>query len=395
MEKYTIGELLRFILKKAWLIMIAIVIFAVLLGIPKISNATAQESHVYTSSQLVQFQNHAMYPSTSDGKNSQFQNYSDVWFRNAVLVDFINSISQKYEMDKFNPDWAHLDDSLKADWIRNTIKSVSVANTPNYEFSLYLEVPDIGNAYVSEHVKGLFDDFIDFAAGSIKFLAPDSAYTVLSRMDSSNVNSEGGTSFVSTKYFIVGAVLGLVMGTFIVCVWFLASRKVVSKSFFSKEYQVDTLENSKQLSYDIFNYAVMRMNKRGSRTMALCSSYMDNSVAQQVAQCFAESGYRLRVANLSGTDFQAPAGVSMVPAVDCCLPAKPGDDMLYVTENGEYTMVILPAPSTDSASVNVMLGCACSVLVEKEGVSLRSDLEKSIEWLQKADENHPICVAWN
>lgn len=393
MEKYTIGELLRFILKKAWLIIISILVFAVLLGIPKISNVTTKEIHVYTSNQLVQFQNHAMYPLMGDEKNSQYHNYSDIWFRNAVLADFIDSISEKYEMEKFNPEWDRLDESLKADWIRSTFKSASISNTPNYEFSLTLEVVGDSNAYVSEHIKGLFDDFISFAADSIKFLAPNSAYTVLSRMDSTNVNSDS-ESFISKKYFIVGAVLGLIMGVFIVCVWFLASRKVVSKSFFAKEYQVDMLENSKQLPYDVFNYAVMQMNKRGKKTMALCSSYNDNSVAQQVIQCFCQSGYHVRLTNLSGTDFHVSSEVKMVPTTESSLPMKP-DEFLRAADNDEYIIIVLPAPSANSASANVMLDCACSILVEKTGVSLRADLKNSIEWLQKADVDCSICIAWN
>lgn len=39
-----------------------------------------------------------------------------------MLADFIDSISEKYEMEKFNPEWDRLDESLKADWIRALLK---------------------------------------------------------------------------------------------------------------------------------------------------------------------------------------------------------------------------------------------------------------------------------
>lgn len=395
MEKYTVGELLRYMVKRWWVILAGILIFTFLLGVPKtIERPTVQESYTYSLSRLVRFDHHAMVDTGADSA-PQYQNYNDIWFRNVFLADFVESISGKYEMDRFHPDWDTLGETDKIDWVKETIRTSSMANTPNYAMDLVLTTDEENRAYVDAHIDGMMDDFVAYATESTKLVSTDSASAEIDRSRFVQ-NTTEEIAVNPFKYYVVGAVLGFIMGVFAAGVWFLADKRVVSKSFFSKEYLVEKIDNGKRLSYNIFCYLMLQMKKANSRQAAMSSTMADHEMAQKVAGEFAQSGYRLLVINLTDREFHAPQGVDVLAAEQAAALRIPGrEQQLNVWTDGyDYVLVVAQAPSADPASAGVMSGCACSVLVEKVGVSLQAQLKASIEQLQYADSERPVCIAW-
>lgn len=390
MEKYTIGELLRYVVKRWWIVVVGIVFFAALLGLPKMQKTETEEAtYQYSYSQLVKFNNHATYED-ADNKSLRYQNYNDIWFRNSALSDFVKTISDNYNMTEIETTWDEMGNLQRADWIRSVFATSSVPNTPNYEVSLTLQAQEENNEYIQTHIEDLFRDFLQYMGKSVEIYEQDSAnkasMELLSSMRSSITNEPDSVEeqgAINLKYFIVGGILGFLIGLFVVCVWFLTDKKVVSKSIYVKAYDVDTIDGAKRPAYDIACYMLLKAEKTGIHTMAVSSTMRDTGIVNEIANEFNKAGYTLKVKDLTDKNSEETPIISRNIEE---LEADRGQD--------DYQVVIVEAPSQDAGTVNLVLHCACSVFLEKLGKSPRKDLQNSIENIQKNKPDAWICIAW-
>lgn len=406
MEKYTIGELLRFLLKKWWVVLLSIVTFIVLLTAPSLLKAQTEAGnyqYAYYYSQLVEFKNHAVSTEPIGSGNEtvkRYVDYNDIWYRNVLLSDFIDTISSKYDMNLFNPEWQTMDFSQKAGWVRTVLTATAVPNTPNYEFALSLAVAlsKSDGGYLATHARELFLDFIDYAAQASKVYSEDSSITLIGdMMQVSSVNeNEAAAGAFSPKNLVLGGFLGIIFGVLLVGIWFLASRRIVSKQMFKQAYTIDTIENSRSLAYDITCYMIRQVQKRGRAALALSTTLDNQSVMEPILEELVRYGYRVGFANLTKREMKIPSGAMVVPADVCARLHTPGhaQELTHIAADYDYLVVLADTPATDAVSTEIMIQCACAVFVEKIGRSAKEPLKATLDDLNRADEQLPVCVAW-
>ncbi len=391
MEKYTIGELLRYVVKRWWIVVIGIVFFAALLGIPKMQKAETEEAtYQYSYSQLVKFNNHATYED-ADNKSLRYQNYNDIWFRNSALSDFVKTISDNYDMAEIEATWNEMGNAQRADWVRSVFSTASLPNTPNYEVALTVTVQEENKAYVESHLNSLFQDFLQYMEHSVKIYEQDTAEAqasmeLLNSMQSSVVNQpqdEEEQNAIDLKYFVVGGVLGLLVGVFLICILFLTDKRVVSKSMFVKAYDVDVIDKAQQPAYDIFCYMLLQAERTGKHSLALCSTMQDVELGRKVAEEFKKAGLSLKL-----NDWTQKASESIGPLY------HNADELETCRGDNEYQLVLAEVPSRDAGVLQLLLHCACSIFVERLGKSQNAALKDSIEKLQKNGQDTGICIVW-
>ena len=391
MEKYTISDIFRYILKKWWIILIGAITFACALGMLKTLKPQPLESgYQYTANQLVRFNNHAIY--YSGDKTEQYQNYNDIWFRNAFLVEYVEKLTEKYDMTSFCSDWTAIDITKKTEWLKEAVRSTAISNSPNYEFTLILNFTKSEKAYIEQHAEAFLTDFISYATETTKLLSPESSSTLINK---SNALSENSISkdMVYFKYYVLGGVFGLLLSLVLVVFMFLSSKKVQSKVMYIQSFDIDNLNNMGNLAYDVCCYMI-HQSKNGNRQLAICSTLSDYSMINKILDEFKKLKLTVSFGNLTDKTFSFDVAGALDKET-CKQLRRPGSAVSKQDADGSYSLYLVTPPSNDLATLDLLSTCACVVFIEKAGESKKIELTESLERLTKMDKGKPpVCIAW-
>lgn len=408
MEKYTVGELLRFLLRKCWVVLLSILVFVALLTVPrmlKTDEGSAEFQYYGYCSQLVEFENHATYVDRNNGSTEEeairYVDYNGIWYRNVTLYPFVRELSDKYDMAQFAPEWADWGLSQQASWVSSAFSTAVVANTPKYEVSFIVNVTREADTqgYIEGHLEDLFQDFLRYAESTAKVYREDTTLSSTGDLTRQfeETQPEGESGGFSIKYLAVGGFLGIIFGVLLVGIWFLTSRKVVSKQMFRQAYEVDTITCGPKPAYDISCYMIRQAHQVGNAALAL-STTMENggAIVGQVLEELVQYGYRVGLANLTDRQVPLPDKVEAVSADVCARLRIPGHarELRELAANYDFLLVWTTVPSADAVSTEIMLQCSCTVFVEKVGQSAKLPLKTALEELGKADDRLSVCIAW-
>lgn len=387
---YTVKEFILYILRKWWILVLAALLVAGLLGGPKLMENTGGENVTFSINSILLFENHK----TNVDRNTsieKYDDYSDLWFRDTSVSSFLSEIAGKYDMNMLSGGWSADDVTSQIDWFDEHMTCIPLANTPKYELQLTLPTTPENYEYVQDNAENFFRDFVGFATELCRVEAPELQESYL-EYSFYEIPAASGTSVA--KYLALGVVLGAVLGIFILGVMFLASRKIVSKNMLLNGFEVDSIDTAKQPDYDVFCYAAAQMKKSGKRAVVFTSTRGDFSLANSLLQQFADAGYTVSAVNLTGENLQV---LGQLPAEDCkalTVPGKTQDAIEGLTQQADCLLIMTKTPQEDAVVSELLENSACGVFSEKLYVSNRNKMERSLLAVHNYAPATPVCIAW-
>jgi len=386
---YTIGEIFKFMLKRCWIIAIAVVI-----GVFGFSSGGLQVEETNISiNRLVEFENHATFTEPATGA-VRYLNYNDVWFRSSVISTFIKDAGTKFEMEKFNHDWNSMDESAKIEWIKEVVTSSALANTPNYEFSLAITVGSGEKEYVQENAAAFVGDFVNYAVEATKFLSSGS--TAIAKFSSDDISTDVLKSKAwQPQYIILGTLMGGMGSVLLLFVMFFFSRSVVSKSAVMAKYAPDFIEGRRAM-FDASCYMMRQADKSGINVFTVSSAWNKQLAFNELLSEFKDSGMKIGVANLSGSKITVMQdNITVIPAdaaSQLLVPGKVRQAIETLKAGYEYLILLSPAPEENAVVAEQADYSACILFLEKLEKSRKKVLENSLQKLEDAET--AVGVAW-
>ena len=386
---YTIGELFKFMLKRWWIIIIMVAIGVVGLS----SDELPVEETNISISHLVGFENHATYTESVTGA-VRYLNYNDIWFRPSVISEFIKDADTEFDMVKFNPEWANMDDVEKAEWLKEIITCSPMANTPNYEFLFSITAGSNAKEYTAENAAAFVESFVKYAAESTKLLSPNSSFVSKFNTEDISVNVQKSKSW-QPQYIILGALLGGMSSLLILFVMFFYNRKVVSKSAIMAKYAPDFIEGDRTM-FDGACYMMRQADKSGINVFTVCSAWNKQAAFNGLLNEFKDQGVKIGVANLSETNITAKNdNITVIPAEDAkklLVPGKVRQAVETIKAGYDYLIMLSPAPEENAVVAEQADYSACVLFLEKLEKSRKKTLENSLQKLE--DTETSVGVAW-
>ena len=388
---YTVKEFLIYVLKKWWAVVLAVILLAALLGGPKLIRKTGSGATVITS-QIVYIENNAKI--VDQNTNIQkYEDYSEMWMRNTSLAVFFSQASQKFDMLKLCEGWDKDDLNSQFKNFKEKMICKTIPNTAKYEFHLTLTSDAETYTYIHENAQNFLNAYIDYSVGLVQKEVPEIRYTVL---NSSYHETTADTSSSALKYLLLGGILGGILSVFILGVMFLASRKIVSKNMLLSSFEVDSIDHTAQLDYDIFCYITAQMQKSGKKTVVLASSVHNYAVVTALSERFVKSGYHLAVANLTGQSIQTSGtALSKEECAAIAVPGKASDAIARFTDQVDCLLMLTKMPAEDAVVSEIIENSACGVFVEEAYQSNRAIVERSVAAVHAYAPKSPVGIAWS
>lgn len=190
-------------------LLVTIAIFALLLGGEKYFSAS--DAQIYQAGDA--YAQRLAYIEFNSPIHSAHQDF----FTNSELamVRFINQTSDHIEWNRYNRNWDGMDIVNKLKWFYKRI-TVERFDPDFYLFKIGVMSEDVGDLpYVNATIKDLADEYVEFANVRLE----QAGIGRLVVIDSAEVISEPhpiSKKRVMLKYFVIGGVLGAIIGTILI-----------------------------------------------------------------------------------------------------------------------------------------------------------------------------------
>lgn len=388
---YTVKEFIIYILRKWWAVALAVLLLAGILGGPKLKNNTTEKNATVIISKIVMIENNAKI--VDQNTNIQkYEDYSDMWMRDTSLSVFFSQASQQFDMEKLAVDWDPDNLTSQIKWFKNQVICKTIPNTAKYEFHLTLAAGESNYDYVHENGQKFLDAFVDYVTGLSQTEVPEIRSVVL---NSSNKEIPAASGSSAAKYMILGGLLGGILSVFILGVCFLGSRKIVSKNMLLGKFDIDSIDHTDRLDYDIFCYFTAQSRKSGRKSFVLSSSLQDYTRAEQIIARFTACGYRVAVANITGKPVKLTGDVlSGEELKELSKPGNTAAALARLSEKTDFLLILSDMPATDPVVTELIENSACGVFIEKIYVSSKKIVERSMMAVHAYAPESPVCIAW-
>ena len=388
---YTVKEFVSYVLRKWWAVALAVVLLAAILGGPKLMDTKVEGGATVIASEIVMVENNAKI--VDQNTNIQkYEDYSDMWMRDTSLSVFFTEAAQRFDMEKLCAGWDSENLTSQIKWFKKQVICKTIPNTSKYEFHFTLPATAETYAYVHENAQAFVDAFVEYSVGLSQKEVPAVDYQVL---NNSYREIPSGSGSSAAKYLLLGGIMGGILAVFVLGVMFLGSRKLVSKNMLLSRFDVDSIDQAKELDYDVFCYLMTQSQKSGRRAFVLSSSIDGVQIAQAIKERFDKCGYALTVADIRGKRADGLGNQASKSECDALTtPGRCGEMVRALTDGGRYLLILSDMPAQDALASALIDESACAVFVEGLYKSDRKMVERSIEVAYQTADQAPICIAW-
>jgi len=397
-DNYTIGEIMKYYLKKWIGMLVSIVACAVLLVVPQTAKNVNIQMQDIQSNLMISFNQHATVNDV-DGALKHYD-YRELFYRSTMLSEYCTLISEKYEMSRIVSGWDSMGGQAQLLWVQETILAVAVNNAPVYEFNVQLRVPQDSSEYALENAPRLLEDFAAQAAKSTSAMSADTSYKVLGQESQTTAVTLGTKVRSYLKYALVGAMLGFLIAAFAYALLFVAGRRVESIHWFRKMNRTEILHGADDPAYAALCYAVNEAGKQNKKMITLCSSIHSEKFVGGFLQSAAKLEARVAFADLTGR-VELPVdtfGVTLLPAEISSLLKTPGQATTAIDQvaaDFDYVVIYTEIPTREPVSVELAGSSAVVLFVERIGKSMKKHLEDSVEMIRISFLDTAICFVWD
>jgi hypothetical protein len=214
-DEYTIRKMATRILQNSWKIIILMVLAAAWIGLPfSFQKGNFDKTNIIKITEHIEFTGNALIKSSK-----QYERYNNIWFKDVILSRFLQYTEKSFDMEMVCPGWSTKTEAERLKWVNEVLYCNALEGKPQYIIYFSMTVTDSNYEYMKVSAPKIFEKFINYNTANIQHLYKNSdnkvlSYSFVTKRDVSNTKE-------TIKYFIVGAILGLISGLFLVLLPYL------------------------------------------------------------------------------------------------------------------------------------------------------------------------------